>query len=56
MYPNSWKEKLENITTENKVIGLVQEIQKVAPELLDHVLQQMDQFIKLTEQTEGKNA
>ena len=56
MYPNSWKEKLGNITSENKVIGLVQEIQKVAPELLDHVLQQMDQFIKLNQQVEEKEA
>ena len=52
MYPNSWKEKLENITKENKVLGLVQSVQEVAPELLDHVLQQMDQFIELQKQTE----
>ena len=56
MYPNSWKEKLENITKENKVLGLIQKVQESTPELLDHVLQQMDQFIKLEKETEGDTA
>ena len=56
MYPNTWKEKLDNITKENKVLGLVQKIQEVAPELLDHVMQQMDQFIELQKQTEEQAA
>lgn len=51
MYPNDWKEKLDNVTAENQAQALVQMIGEVAqtqPELVDTVMGQIQTALKLS--------
>lgn len=50
MYPDTFKEKLENVTKENQAIQMVEMMKEVPPELLDQAMNQMKQFI----QTQGQ--
>lgn len=47
MYPDSWKEKLDNISKENQAVQLVNMFKEAPPELLDEAMNQMKTFIQI---------
>lgn len=47
MYPDTWKEKYENIMKENKAMQLVEALKETPPELQQGIMQQIEQIIQL---------
>ena len=52
MYPEEWRERFENIQSQNQaqqLMGMIQEVQKKNPQLVGEVMKQLQNVIQFTE-------